>query len=77
MQQQTTARMWVLSSKVRIGAGMTHGQRRGELGEGVVLGAGERGSPRWPAIATKTYKGDRTCGNLTYCALRLRVAAAA
>ena len=34
--------------------------------ERVVLAAGERGSPRWPAIATKTHKGHRSCGNRTY-----------
>lgn len=42
MQQRTAARMWAPSSKARIGAGLPHGQRRGELGEGVVLDAGER-----------------------------------
>ena len=55
---------------------MPHRQRRGELGEGVVLGAGGRGSPRWPAIATKTHKGHRTCRNRTllashYCCVQL------
>lgn len=68
MQWRTAARMQAPSLKVRIGAGMPHGRRRGELGERVwlVLRAWERGLPRRPHTATKMLKGPRTCRNRTY-----------
>lgn len=64
MHWRTVARMWVVSSKIRIGADMSRRLRGGQQGEGVgcwVLGGEARLGVA--AFSAKTHKGHQTCGS--------------